>query len=654
MSNSIAIVSEHASPLSALGGADSGGQNVYVAQIAKHLAARGHYVEVFTRKDAPDLPDVVQWEDGVRVVHVPAGPAKRIRKEGLLAYMSQFTDYMLDYCRRDKPFDVIHANFWMSGLVGMHLKRQLGIPLVVTFHALGKIRRQFQGKSDGFPDERFAIEAEVMREADRVIAECPQDLQDQVALYGCDRDKLCMIPCGFDPDEMWPIKKSVCRRKLGLAENAFIILQLGRMVERKGIDNVVRAVGRLRRAHAQDARLLIVGGESSLPDPEITPEIGRLQALAAEEHVTDLVTFVGQRKRDELRFYYGAADVFVTTPLYEPFGITPLEAMACGTPVVGSNVGGIKYTVVEGETGMLVPPDDSQALAERLAHLGRNPGLRRKLGQQAIRRMRFFTWQTVTESVASLYQEVIDEQPRKAVVPAGSSHSGELNGRRNGFHSAGASSRREDASRAVFLDKDGTLIHDVPYNVNPHLIKLTSGALQGLSELHLNGYRLIVVSNQSGVARGYFTEEALQPVHAELTRLLATRGIPLDGFFYCPHHPQGLVPRYRRRCLCRKPQPGLLVQAADRLGIDLHASWMIGDILDDVEAGRRAGCRTVLIDNGNETEWDASTDRIPNVLAADLAEAAERILSAGDVPMQPPLAPAIVGHESRVGMGEQV
>lgn len=179
----------------------------------------------------------------------------------------------------------------------------------------------------------------------------------------------------------------------------------------------------------------------------------------------------------------------------------------------------------------------------------------------------------------------------------------------------------------VFLDKDGTLLENIPYNVDPARIALAPGAADGLRLLHAAGYRLVVVSNQSGVARGYFPEEALAAVEARLRYLLAQIGVPLSGFHYCPHHPDGKVQGYAIRCTCRKPAPGLLTRAALEYGVDLRQCWMIGDILDDIEAGNRAGCRTVLIFNGNETEWHVSPQRAPDYVAFDLAQAARIIVS---------------------------
>jgi D,D-heptose 1,7-bisphosphate phosphatase len=189
---------------------------------------------------------------------------------------------------------------------------------------------------------------------------------------------------------------------------------------------------------------------------------------------------------------------------------------------------------------------------------------------------------------------------------------------------------------AVFLDKDGTLIEDVPYSVDPDRVQLCQGASEGLRSLHAAGYRLIVISNQSGVARGFFPEVGLVAIEQTLRQLLAAVDVPLTGFYYCPHHPDGLIAAYAIDCTCRKPQPGLLLQAAAEHAIDLERSWFIGDILHDVEAGRRAGCRTVLIDNGNETEWLLSPQRLPHHVVSDLSAAA-RVIGAVDAVLPLPI-----------------
>ena len=191
------------------------------------------------------------------------------------------------------------------------------------------------------------------------------------------------------------------------------------------------------------------------------------------------------------------------------------------------------------------------------------------------------------------------------------------------------------ARRALFLDKDGTLLVDVPYNVDPQRMRLMSQAGAGLRRFRAEGYLLLVVSNQPGVAHGYFTEDQLVPVEKRLRELLADEGVPMAGFYYCSHHPQGAIPKYAIACKCRKPQPGLLQRAARQHDVDLSASWMIGDILDDVEAGHRAGCQTVLLLNGGETKWETSPLRTPGIVAADLEQSANLVLSSASASRLP-------------------
>jgi hypothetical protein len=413
----IALISEHASPLAALGGVDAGGQNVYVAQVARWLARMGHHVDVFTRRE--ERGQATNWlRPGLRVIHVPAGPARQVAKEALLPHMPEFARRMLHLCERAARYDVVHANFFMSGLVGLHLKEAFGTPLVTTFHALGLVRRQHQGEADGFPPQRCAIERLLVRASDRLVAECPQDADDLAGLYGAQRARMRLVPCGVDPAEFAPMSKDQARAALGLAASEFVVLQLGRLVPRKGIDNVVRAVGLLKRRHGVQARLLVVGGDAENAQDCRSPEMARLRTLAHECGISPQILFAGRRRRAELRRWYAAADVFVTTPWYEPFGITPLEAMACGIPVVGSRVGGIQYTVRDGLTGFLVPPRDPAALADRLAYLHRHPAHAQAMGRAGLRRaLAAFTWESVAMRLASVYRSVSAQPSGQAVQP---------------------------------------------------------------------------------------------------------------------------------------------------------------------------------------------------------------------------------------------
>ncbi|MCF2517042.1 glycosyltransferase family 1 protein [Dyadobacter sp. CY351] len=403
MTKRIAFISEHASPLATLGGVDSGGQNVYVAELCKCLAKLGYVIDIFTRRDDEYLSQIVHWLPNIRVIHMDAGPAQEVPKEMLLGYMDEFTQSMIRFInQQDFQYDLVHANFFMSGLVASEVKKQLDIPYVITFHALGKIRMIHQKDKDAFPAARMDIEQMLVDDADFVIAECPQDKQDLIEHYNADPSRITIIPCGFSSEEFYPYPKEKARRKLGLEKDDVVLLQLGRVVPRKGIDNVIRAIRFLK--HIPRIKLLVVGGADEKPDFVNDPELKRLKEVAEVEEVSGAVEFVGRRNRQQLRYYYQAADFFISTPWYEPFGITPLEAMACGTPVIGSDVGGIKFTVLDKKTGFLVPPHNPKALADALLEGLSCPEKYQALCNNALKRVNEnFTWAYVAEKAHQLY-----------------------------------------------------------------------------------------------------------------------------------------------------------------------------------------------------------------------------------------------------------
>lgn len=415
MDKTIALISEHASPLAMLGGVDSGGQNIYVGELARQLATLGYTVDVFTRRDDPKLPIEVQWLSNVRIIHVDAGPPKQLPKESLFQHMDAFAEFMETFmARQPKRYALLHANFWMSGYVATKLKARLGIPFVITFHALGKVRLMHQRENDRFPEERCDVEAQIMQVADGIIAECPQDEADLIQLYRADPKKITMVPCGFSPHEFHPIDKAYARMLLDLHPTRKIILQLGRMVPRKGIDTVIQALAQLRKS-STDVQLVIVGGEYDKPHLHADPEYRRLMEMATELGVADVVSFEGRKNREQLKYFYAAADVFVSTPWYEPFGITPLEAMACGTPVIGAKVGGIQYSVANGKTGFLVRPKDPQGLARKLELVLKSEDLQLYLRQNAIKRVNeYFTWKKVAQQMEEVYRGLIAKQLGRA------------------------------------------------------------------------------------------------------------------------------------------------------------------------------------------------------------------------------------------------
>jgi glycosyltransferase involved in cell wall biosynthesis len=323
--------------------------------------------------------------------------------------MPAFRDGVLRFqALQGRPYRLLHGNFWMSGWVGLELQQRLRIPLVQIFHATGMTKRRHQGQADTSPDVRIGIEREVVAGADRLIAQCPAEERELIGDYGADPLRVKVIPSGVNIALYQPVDREEARARIGLgATGGRLVAYIGRMLPRKDVRNLVRAFA-LIAPDFPDARLLMVGGETAEPDSEKTPEIGVLQALGRELNVSDRLIFTGKRQPTELSNYYSAADVVVTTPWYEPFGLTPLEGMACGRPVIGSAVGGIAFTIKDGETGFLVPPRDPQALARRLQVLLRDHRLRQRMGKAARERVEAeFTWVVVARRTAALYQELL-------------------------------------------------------------------------------------------------------------------------------------------------------------------------------------------------------------------------------------------------------
>jgi D-inositol-3-phosphate glycosyltransferase len=405
----IALISEHASPAALLGGVDAGGQNVYMDELSRNLAARGHSVDVYTRRDALDVPAVRQWAPGVRIVSLGVGPERHVPKDDLWPLMPAFRDAIARFAGAEGArYDVLHGNFWMSGWVAAELGDRWGAPVAQIFHATGLTKRRHQGEADTSPPERVDVERDVVRRVERLIAQCPAERDELVDDYNADPARVALIPSAVNVELFRPVEQGEARWQIGLEGDAPTVAYVGRMLPRKDPRNIVRALALLRHELRVPARLLLVGGETSEPDPEATPEIGALQRLARELRVDEAVAFYGRRQPGELRLYYGAADVVVTTPWYEPFGLTPLEAMACGRPVIGSAVGGITYTIADGETGLLVPARDPAALAAALRQLLMNPERRVEMGRAARRRVeREFTWPVVAHRTEALYRELL-------------------------------------------------------------------------------------------------------------------------------------------------------------------------------------------------------------------------------------------------------
>ena len=414
----IALISEHASPLAASGGGDPGGQNLYVAQVAQALAAAGHQVDLLTRRDATALPAVVHPWRGVRVLQIDAGPPRVVPRQERLLHMPAFAEAARRLMSAGQRHDVLHASSLLSGWVGLALRRASGVPLVTTFHTLGLVQREHQRQADPFAAARIGIECTLAQRSDRLIAGCPQDSGDLIRLYGAPPGRIATVPGGVDIRAFRPGDKAAARQRLGLPAERFLVLQVGRLVPRKGIDNLIQAMALL--APGIDAQLLVLGGASAEPDEQLTPEIARLRGVARAHGVAQRVHFAGRRDHEPMRDWYLAADVLVTTPGCAPCGINALEAMACGRPVIGSAVGGggIEQTVVDGLTGFLVPPMDPQALVVRLGFLQANPALGAAMGRAGAHRVRrHHTWGRVARQLAEVYADVRDATEPSAAAP---------------------------------------------------------------------------------------------------------------------------------------------------------------------------------------------------------------------------------------------
>jgi D-inositol-3-phosphate glycosyltransferase len=404
----VELVSEHASPLVAVGPVDAGGQNVHVAALATHLAGLGCTVTVVTRADAPSLPRQVQMAPGVQVEHLTAGPHSQLPKDELWHHMPGFARQLHRRWRQTRP-DVVHAHFWMSGWAADWARRRLADPppLIQTFHALGTVKRRHQGRADTSPAERCGVEAELARSVDHVVATCMDEVRELTAMGG-EPDRMTVVPCGVDPLVFRPDGPVAPARGGGHR-----IVVVSRLVPRKGIGDVVAALPAL-----PGTELLVAGGPPACALSG-DREAQRLEAIARPLGVAGRVRLLGAVARPDLPALLRSADLVACVPWYEPFGIVPLEAMACGTPVVGSAVGGLLDTIQHGRTGLLVPPKDPWAVAAAAARLLHNPSLNTHMGAEGAARVRQeYSWSHVARTTLGVYAGVL-ARGNPTVFPAG-------------------------------------------------------------------------------------------------------------------------------------------------------------------------------------------------------------------------------------------
>ncbi|HLH47470.1 MAG TPA: glycosyltransferase [Acidimicrobiales bacterium] len=400
----VAMVSEHASPLAVLGGVDAGGQNVYVAALAAALADHGADVVVATRRDDPSLPERGMLTANVAVDHIDAGPARAVPKDELWPYMEAFAARLAEQWRVWRP-DVVHAHFWMSGWASRRAAVPLGIPVVQTFHALGTVKRRHQGQDDTSPPNRLDVERELASSVERVVASCSDEVFELVRM-GADRRRISVIPCGVDLHTFTPNGPSLrVDGAAGTDPARHRLVAVTRLVPRKGLADAVEAL-----ALVPDAELLVAGGP---PQEELRcdPEAQRLQALARHCGVADRFRLLGRLAHSDVPALLRSADAVVCPAWYEPFGIVPVEAMACGVPVVATAVGGMTDTIVDGVTGLHVPPRDPTALAGALRRLLDDPVGRAEMGEAGrMRAVARFGWDRIARATADVYAATVGAQ----------------------------------------------------------------------------------------------------------------------------------------------------------------------------------------------------------------------------------------------------
>jgi D-inositol-3-phosphate glycosyltransferase len=412
----IAMLSVHTCPLAALGGKETGGMNVYVRDLSRELGRRGIHVDAFTRSQNPAIPKVSHALGlNGRMIHLPAGPEVPYDKNLVFDHLPEFLEGVKGFAQEEGiTYDLIHSHYWLSGWVARELKRDWQIPIIQMFHTLGRMKNTVaQSEEEMEVARRIEVETEIMAFADRIVAATTMEKSQMIQLYGADPAKIAIIPCGVDLSLFRPIPVDEARQRLDICERKHMVLFVGRIERLKGIDTLLEAMAIVVRNlpnWQEELCVCIVGGDASEDSAVLDKEMERLQDLRAKLGIADLVTFLGAQAQETLPDHYSAADVVVMPSHYESFGMVALEAMACGTPVIASQVGGLSFTVQDGVTGFLVPGQDPPALAEKITLLLKDHALRNKLGAQGIEWAQQHGWARIADQVVSLYSDLVHEK----------------------------------------------------------------------------------------------------------------------------------------------------------------------------------------------------------------------------------------------------
>ncbi|MBD2088446.1 glycosyltransferase [Microcoleus sp. FACHB-1515] len=404
----IALISVHGDPAIEIGGEGAGGQNVYVRQVGEALARLGWRVDMFTRQIAADQPTIVQHAPNCRTIRLQAGPLEYIGRDDLFPYLPEFVDRFLRFQHDERTiYPIVHTNYWLSSWVGIEIcKRQL-TKQVHTYHSIGAVKYQAVSTIPMIAKTRLETEKRCLETVDRVVATSPQEEEHMRTLIST-QGSVDIIPCGTDTSNFGKIDRAAARQELGFSADDKIVLYVGRFDPRKGIETLVRAVGHEKLRDVPNLKLIIAGG--STPGQSDGLERDRIEGIVNQLGLAEKTIFAGRLDHTQLPAYYAAADVSVVPSHYEPFGLVTIEAMASGTPVVASDVGGLQYTVVSGETGFLMPPQDEVAFAGAIAQIVSSSQLRDQMGAAARDRVqREFSWDGVSEQLSDLYLMLIEE-----------------------------------------------------------------------------------------------------------------------------------------------------------------------------------------------------------------------------------------------------
>lgn len=425
----VAMISYHTCPLAVLGGKDTGGMNVYVRDLTRELGRMGIHVDVFTRSQDEHVPHVVhELGFGNRVVHVPAGPETPKAKSELANYIPEFADWIIQFAaEKGIKYDVIHSHYWMSGLAAEILSDAWGgTPIVHMFHTLGEMKnRVARSESERAGEDRLKGERQVLRRVDRIVAATLAEKTQLRYLYQAMDRKISIIPPGVDTCHFYPISNDEAKQFIGLKPEDRMVLFVGRIEPLKGVDTLIHAMAnpKFRELH-QPVHLAIIGGEPEALSENMSEEMVRLQALCDDLCMGNMVVFLGKRGQDTLPYYYSAAEVLVMPSLYESFGMVALEAMACATPVIASEVGGLGYLVKDGVTGYTIPDSDPNALSDRLSTLLMDSQLRRTMGLGAAQYALDYAWEKIATQIIDVYQEVMKGRTKESPKVESASMSG--------------------------------------------------------------------------------------------------------------------------------------------------------------------------------------------------------------------------------------